>query len=576
MGRSCHVVWVVLLLCAGGCGDDTSSSKPPSQTTLPAEPSAPPNSFLPHSDQRIPSRLKRAVARLAERGWRLDVERCTIEVVSYDAMEEEWAKASRLEDPLGEEGRELFRRGILHIVRTLGDGTASGVYLPGTGRILLLDAGFADPLTADAVIAHEAVHAFQDQAGRLDLRVGGPTTEARALNLALIEGEAELGRIAAMAATHGGSPVSLPVDELDLIHGQGVLANDVGAFYVDGLLHFLRRGRDATEASAARVLAERPASAEQFLHASKFGVDEPVRFELPERGHADGWKRVGMDTLGELQLRSWLALFESQPRARVLACGWDGDTVAVYEHPTHGRVVVWVLLWDREEDADQFHRVVEQWTPAGMQRNGRVVIMAAGGAPRQRIPLLEWAARTVVQPAQDPEGVRTTAAIEAAWQARSKDPQVDAGWWKLPAIGLSVPVADDWFQELEAGMTSLRATSSRKYAWPAIYLDTVLLGRPLRLDEARARFDALANGGSHERVLKHERVTLHGGREAVLVHHAVGIGSVWLPEQLLSLYIPTPWGALVVRGRVHHDDHDKRWPEVRASLLATRYDPTTR
>ncbi len=579
MGKVSSMAGLLLTVLAGfavGCGEDPPPrpSASPSDGTLAGQPAARPNSFLPHSDQRLASRFTRATGVLAGLGWRFDPAGCEIEVCSWDDMVDVMSRAPAYDDPLGKTGGALFRRRVLHLAHDV-DPVPAGLFDRRTNRILILDAGFGNPITADGTLAHEAVHAFQEEAGRLAPLQAARRTESRWLQLALVEGEAELGRVAYLAAVHDGDLARIPLATLERIHGQGLLAGWLRAHYVDGLLHFLRRRRAQPRSGADAVFEAPPASAEQLLHPTKLGVDAPAAVVLPEAGHAAGWTRVGVDTVGEFFVRCWLAVFETLPRAKRLACGWDGDTVAVYEHAQHGQAVVWALVWDRPEDAEQFHRVVERWLPAPMRRQGRLVVCAAG--PDGELgALLDWAARSIEVPSVGPRDAETTAAIEAAWQPRAEDPALDGGWWKLPALGISLPVAEGWFQERLYGRTLLRATSTERDAWPSIELDVVLLGRPVRLEEIEGRFDALAHGASNERVIGHERVTLRGDLDAVLVHHTIGVGTQWVPWHYLSLYVPAPWGALTLHGRVSHADHDARWSQVRASLLAARFESLLR
>ena len=376
-------------------------------------------------------------------------------------------------------------------------------------------------------------------------------------------------------ARAGGSFDAVDVDVFDRLHGEGVLGGIVYGWYAEGLKHFMHRAAPGARRGADAVFAEPPASTEQWLHPTKRGRDHPTAIVLPMEGPADGWRKVGQDTLGELGIRNWLLLREALPRARRAACGWDGDMVAIYEHPTKGAFAVWVTVWDRDDDAQRFHYAASEVSPAWFSRKDRVVILVSA-RDRFTEDIVTWAHEALDVPEAVAADAASTAAIETGWGESKDDPAIEGGWWRLPRLGLEMPVADGWFQELHVGQTMLRATSPLEYGWPDISIRLAMLGRPLDLGQAKGRFDALSQGTFGERVIQHERVTLHGGREALLVEHAVSDGPVWLPVRYLTLYVPTPWGALVVRGCVHHDEHDERMPQIRATLKALRYNPPGR
>ena len=105
-----------------------------------------------------------------------------------------------------------------------------------------------------------------------------------------------------------------------------------------------------------------PESTEQILHRAKLGVDFPTHVALP------AWpeERLGpatliaRETVGELGLLRLLleAGLDAEAAHRV-ATGWDGDALGILRTASGDEVVLWRIVWDREEDAHQFRRAFE-------------------------------------------------------------------------------------------------------------------------------------------------------------------------------------------------------------------------
>jgi hypothetical protein len=174
-----------------------------------------------------------------------------------------------------------------------------------------------------------------------------------------------------------------------------------------------------------RVVSKPPASTEMLVHAQKRDVDFPLHVELPE------WPEetlgaaavVRDDTMGELNiqrllLERGLGRLESQ----LAAAGWDGDHLQVYALADGASVVLWRTLWDREEDADAFRRALNPKHDTGavawrVAHRGRLV-QAVSAADDAIANVLRDTLGGVQPPAEEPDDVATTSAVEAALENR--------------------------------------------------------------------------------------------------------------------------------------------------------------
>ena len=103
-----------------------------------------------------------------------------------------------------------------------------------------------------------------------------------------------------------------------------------------------------------------PVSTEQVMHPQKCWEwrDFPVRISLPET-LPGGWKRRIDDTIGEAGIAVLLGCqLKNLNRGERLACGWDGDRVALYEAPDGRKLLAWASSWDSPAAAERFSQSV--------------------------------------------------------------------------------------------------------------------------------------------------------------------------------------------------------------------------
>ena len=235
-----------------------------------------------------------------------------------------------------------------------------------------------DPALVEPVLAHEIVHALQDQYEDLDslmtanLEHNDRATAAQSAleghaTLAMLEWQ--LGRLTGGVVDLEALPSlsSLPEDalldaaglEMPALASAPRLIRESLIFPYLGGLEFVRARYRAAEGSRIAPLGEEmPVSTEQVLHPERaFGEprDQPVSLEFAADPPPD-WTVVHSDGLGELETRIWLQEHLGDRELAVSAAtGWDGDVYRLLDGP-QGEVLVWVSAWDSERDASEFER----------------------------------------------------------------------------------------------------------------------------------------------------------------------------------------------------------------------------
>lgn len=223
----------------------------------------------------------------------------------------------------------------------------AGFYEPANGTMYL--AADLEGEMAEATLAHELVHALQDQTWGLGDQTKykpGQSDKSSAVH-ALAEGDATsamtdllIGK-AAKGRTALDVPDEILTDGMLESIGQGpaaqtphVMQTSLVSPYIEGtrFVHALRRqgGWDAVNAAWRNP----PETTEQLLHAEKFLAHEPA-LAVPEPTYAAlgaGFKTLDVDTFGELGLRLAFAEWVGRDAASDAAAGWGGDRVVLVEN----------------------------------------------------------------------------------------------------------------------------------------------------------------------------------------------------------------------------------------------------
>ena len=223
----------------------------------------------------------------------------------------------------------------------------------------------APPEAVGLTLAHELVHALQDQYFNLDsVQNSGADNDRTLATQSVIEGQAIYEQLAVIL---GGQSLATNLPgSWDMIRQQirdaktsmptlaaaPVLIQETLLFpYLSGAEYI----RSWKMRFPGRAPYERmPQSSEQILHPGKFlaGTDSPPpRVTLPA---ATGGTVTYANNLGEFETRLFLYqhLNDAQSAARG-AIGWNGDTYNVVKTAT-GTAIVWLTLWDTPFDAAEF------------------------------------------------------------------------------------------------------------------------------------------------------------------------------------------------------------------------------
>jgi hypothetical protein len=223
------------------------------------------------------------------------------------------------------------------------------------------------------VIAHELTHALADQhydLEALDKSVKNDDDRSLALS-ALIEGEATLTMIgASMDDWDGTQVVNMPAASLDwtfslmstfmpmlgggktLSQSPPIISESMLFPYMKGVVFCAKLTNDNGWKAIDDAYRNLPQSTEQILHPEKFRAnpDRPMTIDLGALKADKGWKELGRNVLGEMQL----AVMLRKHGGKAAAAGWDGDRYAVFEGPKDQLGLVWLTTWDSEEDAREF------------------------------------------------------------------------------------------------------------------------------------------------------------------------------------------------------------------------------
>ena len=319
------------------------------------------------------------------------------EYVSTQIEEDELERARVVYTALGLLPEHLDVRALL--LRLMGEQVV-GYYDADEKHLVVRDdimRGFAQPDEDDAetqaelaeariVLLHELVHALQDQHLKLSEHIHAERdTDASNAFHALVEGDATLAMIGYALEREQvplqrltGNPAQVrsfsdvvrrsPLAGSELEQAPAIVRVPLLSSYVDGLafcasLH--GRGRfDAVD----NAHGDPPRSTEQVLHPERFAQrDTPTAVKLqtlPELDSA-GYEVVREDTLGELEMGVYFGQAGTLNEAKSAAEGWDGDRIRVYSRAGYPTAVVWLSVWDTEQDAEQAERAAQRVLSAG-------------------------------------------------------------------------------------------------------------------------------------------------------------------------------------------------------------------
>jgi hypothetical protein len=220
----------------------------------------------------------------------------------------------------------------------------AGFYEPEDATMYM--AGDLDGLNAEATLAHELVHALQDQHWDLKKRSKykpGESDKSSAL-AALAEGDATSAMADYVVSRMDRSKTALDMPEdlfteqvLGSVSGGAasktphVMKTSLVAPYIDGLVFINTLRRKGGWTLVNRAWAEVPKTTEQILHVDKWEAKEPaLEVSAPSAAAlGSGWTKVDEDTYGEQGMRLMFEEWMPVPEAKVAAGGWGGDRGAL-------------------------------------------------------------------------------------------------------------------------------------------------------------------------------------------------------------------------------------------------------
>lgn len=251
----------------------------------------------------------------------------------------------------------------------------AGYYEPADGTMYMAsDLGDQE---AEATLAHELVHALQDQRWNLgDRSKYRPGDGDRSESVsALAEGDATSAMfdvmIARAAPGSGKTAVDLPDDvfaeqiragmnEGPSAKAPHVMRTSLAAPYIYGTLFVHALRRQGGWAAVNRAWDDPPTTTEQVLHLDKWQAHEqPVKIAAPTFATlGPGWKVSDEDSEGELGLRLALEEWTDPKTAADLSAGWGGDRGVLLTNGDRA-AFAWRLEYDAGKTKDE--RAVRAW-----------------------------------------------------------------------------------------------------------------------------------------------------------------------------------------------------------------------
>jgi hypothetical protein len=241
----------------------------------------------------------------------------------------------------------------------------AGFYDPDDGKMYLLDD--LDDFNRDQTLAHELVHALQDQHWTLASRVKYKRGTMDKLNATscMAEGDAmsamfdvrpQAARLSA-EALHFMMTASVAISPTGATTPRALQASLI-APYVDGY-RFIEALRDRGGwAEVNRAWANAPISTEQVLHIARYDAGEkPLDVAEPTASALGAeWRLLDGDVAGEQGTRIAFEQWGTRKQAADAAEGWGGDRYAAFvRDATEGRDVAaaWIVRFDNVDEANE-------------------------------------------------------------------------------------------------------------------------------------------------------------------------------------------------------------------------------
>jgi hypothetical protein len=331
------------------------------------------------NDSELDAVVARTMARV-ERIRQLEFEQSvSVEVISRAELRERWGRSrpGRYHDWSNQVYEALFL--VDEATNASAERSAMfgasvvGFYAPGSGHIVLVSGEDGVVQVDRKTLAHELVHALQDQ--QLQLNFGRSTMDGRTGATGLVEGDANYvmqryeqrcsERWDCLERPGGGSGGGGSVN-------QGLFLTAYTP-YSDGP-SLVAALRDRGGWAAVNAAYENPpASSEQVVHPDRYPDDEPATVAVPDRS-GPGWHRMSpserrgpRQVVGEASIFAMLWVNGVVPEDAVqsddalspynyshpASAGWEGDVIVPYRSDDRFGYV-FRTEWETDEDARQF------------------------------------------------------------------------------------------------------------------------------------------------------------------------------------------------------------------------------
>ena len=306
-----------------------------------------------------------------------------IEALVLHKLGEDYTEAEIREETIILETLGLVPAGtdLKRLVAELYTEQLGGFYDPGSGAYVMAD--WIDPALQEAVMAHELVHALQDQyggIGALQERVRHDDDAVLAL-MALLEGGATVAMLAYMTDTPVERVAAIPGIAATLRAAARQSQEQTAVFarapvflqaamlfpYLEGTDFVCRLMATRTFAQILRLVEHPPDTTEQILRPEKY-LSSPPENGRPAALDESHWRELGRPAgqprrWGQFQLAEFLKRGLPETDAAAAARGWGGDTlVLVARGDGRPPLVLWLIAWDTAADADRFQAALGAWS----------------------------------------------------------------------------------------------------------------------------------------------------------------------------------------------------------------------
>jgi hypothetical protein len=257
------------------------------------------------------------------------------------------------------------------------DDQVAGYYDPDTRQLTVIDSDGELDTLARLILAHEVMHALQDQRWDLGALIDAAegNSDRYAGLVGLVEGEAT--QLMTQWMLQHGMDDPGAFEDVPGLGGSGLdamppaIRRSLLYPYLDGLRLVLDRWGVEGWPGVDALWESPPTSSEQVMHPERYPDDTPVTIELPDLAArlGEGWSESFATTLGELDTGVWVAdgaewevgfsLGGTTLPNGEAAAGWGGDRVASLEGPDGTWGLAWQTAWDTPDDAAEFATAAE-------------------------------------------------------------------------------------------------------------------------------------------------------------------------------------------------------------------------